>query len=185
MNIIEGLKNLIRQLVDGVQRVIQSGEILSDEFQGMIAQTLAKAFGRLEEAERTNAEEPIPEETPQALPEAPTPPPATPSIPTGGEVPPLEAAPFESSNINGFRYDPESGQLFVKFQGKYPAQNGPVYRYEGVPKYIFDVFNRGAVGPKTSGSNAWHTWRRGVTPSHGAAMAALIKNGGFPYQRIR
>jgi hypothetical protein len=104
--------------------------------------------------------------------------------PTGGNIPPLQPAPHESSNINAFRYNPENQQLFVKFQGKYPQQNGPVYRYEGVPDFIFNVFSRGAVGPKTSGSNGWHTWKKGVTPSHGAAMAALIKNGGYQYQRM-
>lgn len=104
--------------------------------------------------------------------------------PTGGNIPPLQPAPHESSNIKAFRYNPENQQLFVKFQGKYPQQNGPVYRYEGVPDFIFNVFSRGAVGPKTSGSNGWHTWKKGVTPSHGAAMAALIKNGGYQYQRM-
>ena len=103
---------------------------------------------------------------------------------TGGNIPKLQQAPHESSNINAFRYNPENQQLFVKFQGKYPQQNGPVYKYEGVPDFIFNVFSRGAVAPKTSGSNQWHTWRKGVTPSHGAAMAALIKNGGYPYQRM-
>jgi len=104
--------------------------------------------------------------------------------PKVGNIPPLQQAPHESSNINAFRYDPESQRLFVKFQGKYPQQNGPVYKYEGVPDFIFNVFSRGAVGPKTSGSNAWHTWKKGSTPSHGAAMAALIKNGGYQYTRM-
>lgn len=101
----------------------------------------------------------------------------------GPEIP-IPPAPYPSSNINGFQYDPESKQLLVKFQGKYPQQNGPVYKYEGVPDFIFNVFSRGAVAPKTSGRNAWHTWKKGVTPSHGAAMAALIKNGGYQYQRM-
>lgn len=114
---------------------------------------------------------------------APRTPPPTP--PTGGPIPPLEQAPHESSNINAFRYDPSNGKLFVKFQDKFPGTNGPVYSYEGVPKNIFEVFRRGAVAPKTSGSNAWHTWKEGVTPSHGAAMYALIREGNYPYQRIR
>ncbi len=75
-------------------------------------------------------------------------------------------------NINA-----QSGKLFVKFQGKYPKQTGPVYSYEGVPKNIYEVFARGAVAPKTSGKNAWHTWKEGVTPSHGAA-------GNYPYQKL-
>jgi hypothetical protein len=185
MNQINELQDLIRQLVNGIQQVLQSGEALSDEFQGMIAQTLSAAMQRLEQlmAGEQEVETAEAEEAQVAEEIGPPAPPAQP--PTGGPVPSLEQAPFESSNINAFKYDPKSQQLYVKFQGKYPQQNGPVYKYEGVPKYIFEVFNRGAVGPKTSGSNAWHTWKRGVTPSHGAAMAALIKNGGFPYQRMR
>lgn len=100
------------------------------------------------------------------------------------QVPELDAAPHPSSNINAFRYDPQSKKLFVKFQDKYPNTNGPVYQYEGVPQFIFDVFSRGAVAPKTSGKNAWHRWRKGKTPSLGAAMYALVKQGGYPYQKV-
>ena len=92
--------------------------------------------------------------------------------------------PYPSSNINAFRYDPKTGKLIVKFMGKDVANAGPTYSYEGVPSYIFDILRRGAVGPKTSGANRWHRWKEGVTPSHGAAMAALIKAGGFPYKKI-
>ncbi len=112
--------------------------------------------------------------------------PATPQQPAlQGVVPPLMPAPYESSNINAFRYDPKNGKLFVKFQGKHPLQNGPVYSYEGVPKEIYEIFRKGAIAPKTSGKNAWHRWRKGVMPSHGASMNALLKGGGFPYQRVQ
>lgn len=103
----------------------------------------------------------------------------------GGQGDDLDKAPYASSQINAFKYDPKSGRLFVKFQGEHPQQNGPIYSYDKVPPFIFDVFSRGAVAPKTSGSNAWHTWKQGVTPSLGASMAALIKNGGYNYQRLR
>ena len=100
------------------------------------------------------------------------------------EYKPQEPAPFESSNINAMRYDPEKQEAYIKFQGKFPSQNGPVYKYSGVPPYIFDVIQRGSVAPKTSGKNAWHRWERGVTPSHGASVSALLKAGGFNYQRL-
>ncbi len=100
------------------------------------------------------------------------------------QVPPLEPGAFPSSNINSFKYDPQSQKLFVKFHGKDSANSGPVYGYDGVPPYIYDVFRRGAVGPKTSGRNKYHTWVKGVTPSLGASMYALIKLGGFQYQRL-
>lgn len=183
---LESLEEVIRNILNGVQETIQSGEILSDEFQGQLADLLTQATDRIsqlyqeieEQAELGQAEQEQAEVAESVNP--PTPP----VPPTGGPIPPLDAAPHESSNINAFRYEPESGKLYVKFQGKYPQQNGPVYSYENVPKHIFEVFRRGSVAPKTSGSNAWHTWKEGVTPSHGAAMYALIKQGGYPYQRL-
>lgn len=104
---------------------------------------------------------------------------------TGEPVSSLQPAPYPSSNINAFKYDPKNSKLFVKFQDKFPFNNGPVYVYDGVPAYIVDVFSRGAVAPKTSGKNKWHKWQKGITPSLGAAMHALIKSGAFPYSRIR
>ncbi len=92
--------------------------------------------------------------------------------------------PYPSSNINAFQYDPKTGQLMVKFMGQKQANAGPTYQYDGVPGYIFDILKRGAVAPKTSGKNRWHRWQKGVTPSHGAAMSALVKAGGFPYKKV-
>lgn len=97
---------------------------------------------------------------------------------------PLQGVQYPSSNINAFQYDPKTKKLLVKFMGKDVAGAGPTYSYDNVPSFIVDVFKRGAVGPKTSGSNRWHTWKKDVTPSHGAAMNALIKMGGFSYQRV-
>lgn len=46
----EELEELLRELVQGVTMVMQSGEVLSDEFQGMLAQTLNNLVGRIDEA---------------------------------------------------------------------------------------------------------------------------------------
>lgn len=99
-------------------------------------------------------------------------------------TPELDNAPFASAQINAFKYDPKRQELFIKYQDKYPGQNGPVYRYSEVPAFIYNIFARGAVGPLTTGKNAWHAWKQGVTPSLGAAANALIKAGGFAYQRV-
>jgi hypothetical protein len=153
---IEELKNALREIV---QLVIARGEPLSDDLKMVLAEVMEHVATRIQELRQ----------------EAQAPPPQT---------PPLEPGNFPSSNINAFNYDPKTQKLFVKFQDKYPSQNGPVYQYDGVPNFIFDIFRRGAVAPKTSGRNAWHTWKRGVTPSLGASMAALIKNGGYAYNRL-
>ena len=104
-------------------------------------------------------------------------------LPPGQPPTELTAAPYPSSNINGFKYDYKTGKLLVKFMGKDTADSGPVYSYEGVPKFIYDIFSRGAVPPKTSGRNRWHEWREGVMPSLGAAMYHLIRTN-YPYERL-
>lgn len=49
------LEGLLKQLVQGITEVMQSGEVLSDEFQGLLAQTLGNLVNRIEQA--TNEEE--------------------------------------------------------------------------------------------------------------------------------
>jgi hypothetical protein len=158
----EELEELLAELVQAVTQVMQSGEELSDEFQGLLAETLNNLVTRIDELRNqqtnTGAQAPI--------------------------TPPLEPGPYPSSNVNAFKYDPRNGTLFVKFHGKDSADSGPVYKYDGVPRNIYDVFSKGRVAPKTSGQNQYHRWIRGITPSLGASLYALIRNGGFPYQRM-
>lgn len=179
---IEEIKNALREMM---QLIVQRGEPLSNEMRLNIARVMEHAANRIQALRQ---ETPVPEQpeepTPAEQPTGPTPPTGDGAPPTGGPVPPLEDAPHESSNISRFRYEPESQRLYVQFLGKHPNPNGPVYSYEGVPENIFNVLRRGAVAPRTSGSNAWHTWREGTTPSHGAAMYALIREGGYPYKRL-
>lgn len=104
-------------------------------------------------------------------------------LPAAQPSPELESSPYPSSNVNSFKYDYNTGRLLVKFMGKDTPNSGPVYEYQGVPRFIYDVFSRGAVAPKTSGKNKWHRWERGVMPSLGAAMYHLIRTN-YPYQRI-
>lgn len=99
----------------------------------------------------------------------------TPELPTGE---------YPSSNVEGFKYDQKNGRLFIQFHGPYPQSKGPIYSYEGVPEFIYKVLERGAVGPKTSGRNQYHQWKKGITPSYGAAVNALIKAGGYPYKKL-
>jgi hypothetical protein len=147
---------LLVQLVDGISQIMQSGEVLSDEFQGLLANTLEALVQRLGE--------PTGEEIP------PSQPPIEPSMP--------------SSNVEGFAYDDRSRRLYVRFLGKHPERNGPIYQYENVPFNIFDIFRKGAVPAKTDGKNKWGRWWKGKYPSMGAAMYHLIRAGGYPYQRV-
>jgi len=88
-------------------------------------------------------------------------------------------APLDSSNIYGFKYDPRSGRLMVRFQ------SGSVYGYNGVPPGVFKVFQQGAVPAKTNGQNQYGRWWQGKIPSLGAAFYNLIRQGGYEYQRLQ
>lgn len=101
--------------------------------------------------------------------------------PSAPEVP---AGNYPSSNVNGFKFDPKTGELLVQFHGKYPQAEGPVYSYGGVPPYLYDIIAKGAIGPKTSGKNKYHEWIKGVTPSLGGTVNAILKAGGFPYKKV-
>lgn len=90
----------------------------------------------------------------------------------------IEQAPINSSNVWGFAYDPQKGSLQVRFQGD------GIYQYEGVPAYIFKIFQAGAIPAKTTGQNQYGSWWRGKKPSLGASLFELIKRGGYPYQKV-
>jgi len=96
----------------------------------------------------------------------------------------IPTAPYPSSNISGFKYDPKSKQMFVQFLDKYPNRNGPKYVYENVDPFIYEVIKRGAVAPKTSGKNKYHTWYKDVSPSLGASVYHLLKMGNYSYKKI-
>jgi KTSC domain len=152
------LEDLIDQLLRGIQETLQAGEILSDEFQGILARELETTTARIDEL-RTAI----------------------------GQIPenniPLNAA-MASSNVSAFGYDDRNGRLLVQFLGDYPDRQGPIYAYAGVPKVIFDLFRRGAIPARTDGRNRWGRWWRGKVPSMGASLYTLIREGNYPYERV-
>lgn len=90
----------------------------------------------------------------------------------------IQHADLNSSNIYGFKYNPKNQRLMVKFQ------EGPVYGYDGVPPGVFDIFRQGAVPAKTDGKNRFGRWWKKKQPSLGAAFYEMIRQGGYPYQRL-
>jgi len=155
---IEDLKNALREIV---QLISARGGPLPEDLKVLLAQVIEHVANRIQELRREQ-QEPVESLQPQ---------------------PELQPGPYPSSNINSFKYDYENGNLLVKFHGKDSANSGPIYSYQGVPKFIYEVFRRGAVPPKTSGRNQYHQWIKGVTPSLGAAMYHLIRTN-YPYQRL-
>jgi len=49
VNELQQLEQLLQELLNGIQEVVQSGETLSDEFQGQIAQELDFLTSRIDE----------------------------------------------------------------------------------------------------------------------------------------
>lgn len=158
------LQQMLNELLAAIQEVLQSGEELSDEVQGALADTIGLMLERIDAMRSQES--------------------AAEQLPPEGQAPQLQPGPFPSSNVNSFKYDPTTQRLFVKFHGADTAENGPTYLYQNVPRNIYDVFARGGVAPTTSGQNKYHRWIRGVTPSLGASLYALIRQGGYPYQRV-
>ncbi len=107
--------------------------------------------------------------------------PGLPPIPP--QTPDINPA-MPSSNVEGFAYDDQNNQLLVRFLGKHPNRNGAIYAYQGVPREIFDLFQKGAVPARTDGQNKWGRWWKGKVPSMGASMYTLIKQQGYPYQKV-
>lgn len=96
--------------------------------------------------------------------------------PPGDGFPPTQ---LQSSNVAGFRFNPKSQQLQVKFH------NGSVYQYEGVPPIIYSLFSKGNASATTNGGNQYGSWWIGKNPSLGAAVWQYLRAGGFPYARLQ
>lgn len=155
------LQTMLAELMKAINLVLQSGEPMSDEFQGLLAQTLETLVNAIDQMGGQ---------------------PVTNLTPTTSE-PPIEQG-MPSSNVEGFAYDKNTGRLFVRFLGKHPNRNGPIYQYEGVPRRIFELFQKGAVPARTDGKNKWGRWWKGKVPSIGASLYTLIKTQNYPYQRV-
>jgi hypothetical protein len=158
------LQGILDQIVDSIEEILLSGEEIPDEIQGMLAEEIEVTMREIAELQSQIVPEKV-------LPTAPPP-----TQQPQGQI--------QSSNINRFAYDPKKRQLFVKFQGDFPQENGPVYQYQNVPEEIFEVFRRGAIPARTNGRNRWGKWWVGKTPSLGATFYQTIRNGGYPYQRV-
>ena len=156
---------MVDDVLAGIQEAIAAGEYMSEAFQEQLSVFFNSVTDDIEalqsQIDQQNAADQL-----SAIP------------------PQLDPGPFASAQVNAFKYDPKTKKLFVKFHGKDSADSGPTYSYDGVPKNIYDIFSKGSVAPRTTGRNRYHAWFKGVTPSLGASLNALIKDGGYSYNRL-
>ena len=96
-----------------------------------------------------------------------------------GQADGVPQAQLQSSNVYGFKFNPKDKKLKVRFQG------GSVYEYDNVPEVIFNLFAHGNAHARTTGKNRYGAWWRGKNPSLGAALNQYIKEGGYPYRKIK
>jgi hypothetical protein len=162
MNKIQILKQALQGILKAVEETLASGEELSDEIQGEVAKIIQLLLEKIQKFKQQESE--VEQLTPPSQPQL------------------QEAMP--SSNVEGFSYDNDNNRLLVRFLGDYPNRQGPVYSYENVPRVIFDLFHKGMIPARTDGKNKWGKWWKGKTPSIGASLYTLIKNGGYDYRRV-
>ncbi len=91
----------------------------------------------------------------------------------------IQQANLQSSNVYGFRFNPQTKKMQVRFQ------EGAVYEYDDIPDVIFNLFSHGNASAKTTGSNRFGAWFRGKNPSLGAALNQYIKQGGYAYRKLK
>jgi hypothetical protein len=228
----ELLLAIVDEIILAIEGILERGEELVPELEGLLLQTAEYIGTRLQEIdlEESQSQQPAEQQAPPTPPTAPPAPPSNTSIPQGADLlwilaggdegafrsyltnipdPELNAlsarpdqvqqiiarlrqqitlpageaengiakANLNSSNVYGFRYDPRSGRMRVRFN------SGSVYEYDNVPPRIFKLFQQGAAQAQTTGQNRWGAWWRGKSPSLGAAMHQYIRDR-FNYRRL-
>lgn len=95
----------------------------------------------------------------------------------GGGTQGVPTSPMRSSNVRGYSYDRENGDLMVQFH------KGGIYRYNSVPSGIFEEFAAGNHDATTNGENEYGKWWIGKNPSLGSAHWAYIRDN-FDYEKV-
>lgn len=152
------MNEVIAILQNLIQQAAEIADQLTPEEMQMVMQVFAEAIRVIQESQSQEA-------------------------PIEGAQSPLEPS-MASSNIHSFGYDDKTGELRVKFNGKDQRDAGSVYSFTGIPSVIFDLFRKGAVPARTTGSNRWGKWWRGKVPSAGASFYSLIRTQGYPYKKV-
>lgn len=208
------LEDLVDQLVTIMQQSLESGEMFSDEFQGLLARNLEAGTERIQEIRQQ-----LGQETPA------TPPPDAqllwylsgqredafleylknyPSPSTQN----LLRNPSELERVIQYLHASDPSQRPQEVNGiqqselnsstvwgtaydprtqkmKIRFNGGSEYEYDGIPINIYNAVISGSAEAKTDGQNQYGKWWKFKSPSVGAALNQYVKASGFPYRKIR
>lgn len=136
---IQQLEELLDELLRGIQDVIQAGELLSDEFQGMLAEELEKTTSRIDQLRN------VIQNTPSANGESPT--------PQGADLLWILSGGNENAFVNYLRTYPGEGfsalvsnpnrlaQVIAEFQQNNPINPEKGMGSDGIPNAEFPSSN--------------------------------------------
>ena len=84
---------------------------------------------------------------------------------------------IKSSNVKKMLYDDETFTLTVQFHDK------SIYTYYNVSFKTYMKINNGEYSPRTTGSNEYGSWKKGVRPSTGAGIHQALIDAKVKYQK--
>lgn len=204
------LHELLAEFLEGLDELEQSGEKISDEMQGEIADEIALVYEQIDQLQQQQYG--APSSDAQLL-----------WILSGQDeqafISYLRSFPSSATNellanpsalaatidqlsqmmpngvpeeINGITHaDLNSSNIWGSTYNpktrrmKVRFQGGSEYEYDGVPANIYRAFSHGSAPAKTNGKNQYGRWWENKMPSLGAAMNQFIKAGGYKYRKLR
>jgi hypothetical protein len=84
---------------------------------------------------------------------------------------------IKSSNVKKMAYDDVTRILTVQFNDR------SIYTYYDISFDTYMKLNNGEYSPRTSGSNEYGSWEKGVRPSTGAGIWQALIDTGVKYTR--
>lgn len=84
---------------------------------------------------------------------------------------------IKSSNVKRMAYNDETRVLTVQFNDK------SIYTYYNISFDTYMKISNGEYAPRTTGSNKYGSWKKGVRPSTGAGIWQALIDRGVRYER--
>lgn len=173
MDEIQNLEALIDELLAGIQEILQSGEVLSDEFQGMIADELEQATTQLDQ---------LRSQVPQGR------------EPFGGNPPPTvnEAAPSPDAQLLWILAGQQEEE-FIKYLTEYPSPSTQALlrnpaELQRVIEFLHTMMPQGQQpvvdGIQHADLNSSNIWGTAYNPSTGKMKVRFQGGSEYEYDNV-